>query len=118
MLRTNSKKAKENLKRYISDCWNIEEGEELRTWEETKEDIKNSFIKEVYNTEWQRRQNRAAAFGDWLSGLPKAIGDFYLSQAVQDLGDILEESEEERAKFTEDQAIKKLNYLIYNAVFY
>lgn len=117
MLRTNSKQAKENLKAYIIAGWDFEE-ENARDWKTVKEDIKSSFIKAAYSSEYERKQSRQEAFAGWLAGLPHNIGDFYLCQAVDDLAAILEETPAEAARFTEDQAEQKLAAMIYNIIFY
>lgn len=116
MLKTNSRQAKENLKAYIMASWNLEAEEQGRTWEETQEDIRNSFYFQAYSSEYERKQNRQEAFKNWLSGLPRGLGDFFLCQAVEDLGNILEQTEAEKNKYTEDQASESLAYLIYREV--
>lgn len=116
MLKTNSRKAKENIRAYIMDSWNIEEGEEARTWTETKEDIMNSFIYEAYSSEYERKQNRQEAFINWLCGLPRGLGDYVLCKGVETLQAILEETDQEAGKYTEEQAQNKLSYLIYREV--
>lgn len=68
-------------------------------------------------TEYDMRQTNRTweRFCDWAQGL--ALGGlfcyYYNRSAVDDLGDILEETEEERNKFTEAQAEEKLTMLIY-----
>lgn len=116
MLKTNSKQARENIRAYILDSWNLEPEEQGRTWEETQEAIKESFYFQAYSSEYERKQNRQEAFKNWLAGLPKGLGDFNLCQAVEDLGDILDETEAEKSRYTEDQANKLLSYLIYREV--
>ena len=96
--------------------WNLEAEEQGRTWEETQEDIRNSFYFQAYSSEYERKQNRQEAFKNWLSGLPRGLGDFFLCQAVEDLGNILEQTEAEKNKYTEDQASESLAYLIYREV--
>lgn len=113
MLRTNSKQAKQNLQAYIMKAWNIEDGEEARSWKATASAVWSDFIRCAYSSEYERKQNRQEAFEGWLQGLPRGLGDFYLYEAVRDLGDILEETEEERNRYTEDQASEKLATLIY-----
>lgn len=116
MLRTNSKQAKQNLQAYIMTAWNIEDGEEARSWKATASAVWSDFIRCAYSSEYERKQNRQKAFEDWLQGLPRGLGNFYLHEAVRDLGDILEETEEERNRYTEDQAEKKLTYMIYGEI--
>lgn len=113
MLRTNSKQAKQNLQAYIMTAWNIEDGEEARSWKATASAVWADFIRCAYSSEYERKQNKQEAFKGWLQGLPRGLGDFYLYEAVRDLGDILEETEEERNRYTEDQASDKLAMLIY-----
>lgn len=117
MLRTNSKQARLNLRSYIMDAWNIEEGDQGRDWNETRDSIKNSFYIEAYSSEWEQCQRVQNAFINWLGGLPRGLGDFYLCQGVEDLGNILEETEAERAQYAEIEAQDKLAYLIYKEVF-
>lgn len=116
MLKTNSKQARENLKAYIMTRWNIEEEEQGRTWKETQRDIIDSFNYQAYSSEYERRQNRQEAFKNWLMGLPRNLGDFCLCMAVEDLGNILNQTEAEMAKYTEDKASDTLSYLIYREV--
>lgn len=117
MLKTNSRQAKDNLKSYIMTAWNLEPEEQGRTWEETREAIKESFYFQAYRSEYERRQNMQEAFKNWLAGLPKGLGDFYLCQAVKDLGNILDQTEAERNRYTEDQACNTLSYLIFREVY-
>lgn len=124
MLKTNSRTARENLRSYIIDhtCHNDETP--CTTFEESAETIKRHFTKEKlykYNVDLirQGRTTKKAIFIDWLQGLPLGgLGDFnYHCNAVDILGDILEETEEERGRFTEEQARDKLNEMIYNAIY-
>ena len=117
MLKTNSKKAIENLKAYIMESWNIEQGEDQRTWPETKKAIQESFIVEAYNSKYQRQQNRQEAFIEWLQGLPRGLGDHVLCRGQETLGQILEETEKEQQKYEEMESQKRLSYLIYREVF-
>lgn len=116
MLKTNSRQARENLKAYIMNGWNINEEEQGRTWAETKADILAEFECDAWATPWQKRQNRQDAFINWLGGLPAALGDFFLYRGVEDLGNILEETEEERSRYTEAEAQTMLARLIYREV--
>lgn len=118
MLKTNSKKAKENLKAYIITAWEYENPETARPWEAVKLDIIESFYFQVYRSEYEKKQPRYDAFKGWLQGLPHGLGDHYLCTAVDDLANILDETETERNRFTEDQAEEKLTRMIYNSIFY
>lgn len=117
MLKASSKKAKENLKNYIINCW-VEDPENARPIDHIKLDIISHFEREAYYSDYERRQSRYYQFNYWLRGLPRGLGDFCLCKAVDDLGAILEETEEEKARFTEEQAAEKLSNMIYNFVYF
>lgn len=59
--------------------------------------------------------SEAAAFADWCAGLPSVLDTlyFYNRSAVDDLGAILEETEQEKTRYTEQQAEQLLTSLIY-----
>lgn len=114
MLKTNSKQARQNVQNYITTNASdyIEECYELST--EGKAIF--ASIAEIYRTEYRKPMTQAN-FAEWSQGLPcGGLFDYYLHSAVRDLGDILQESEEERSKYTEEQAEKVLTYLIYREV--
>ena len=122
MLKTNSKKACENIRKYImqdsdylSECaeydgvtLNEERDFLAYAWrlfeEQKKHDIENNYSNPNF-----------AIFLDWACGL--ALGGlfcyYYNRSAVDDLGTILEETEEEKAQYTEQQAEEMLSRLIY-----
>ena len=54
----------------------------------------------------------------WCQGLPSVIDTcyYYNRSAVEDLGDILEETEEERNRYTEQDAERLLSCLIYREI--
>lgn len=126
MLKTNSKKAIENIKAYI-----IENGQEAATercewegrelgegFESIAREIWGAFKDEYLNDHnlkfYHTVQN---TFREWGAGLAfGGLFDFYLHSAVDDLGDILEESEEERSRYTEEEAERMLANLIYREV--
>ena len=119
MLRTNSKQAINNIRAYIVNNFDgtnygIETPE---TFEEVARVIYNTFADE-YLYEYNRRRNEQEVFTEWCSGLPSILDTcyFYNRSAVEDLGDILEETEAERSRYTEDQAEKYLTYLIYREI--
>lgn len=121
MLKTNSKKARENVRRYIMENVNSE-GRDLEKEPETFPEIA-AFVLDIFRTEkyWCIQDFRyyggseQRAFEDWAAGLPSALNTCYYwnRSAVNDLGAILEESESEKARFTESQAEKMLTTLIY-----
>ena len=119
MLRTNTKKAIENIRAYIikgfdGTNYGIETPE---TFEEVAKVIYNTFAEE-YLYEYNRRRNEQEVFVEWCAGLPSIIDTcyYYNRSAVADLGDILEETEEERKRYTEAQAEETLSRLIYREI--
>lgn len=119
MLRTNTKKAIENIRAYIikgfdGTNYGIETPE---TFEEVANVIYSTFAEE-YLYEYNRRRNEQEVFVEWCAGLPSIIDTcyYYNRSAVADLGDILEETEEERNRYTEAQAEETLSRLIYREI--
>lgn len=114
MLKTNSKKARFNVQKYISNYADFE-GYGIKkpsNFKDLSKTILAIFRKEKRNL---NAQDSFRDFEDWVSGLPSALDCCYYwnRSAVDDLGDILEESDEEKAKYTEEQAESMLTKLIY-----
>ena len=123
MLKTNSKKARENIKDYILNNFTPEGYTEAVPTEtrDIMQFIYNCFISEKFSIENEKRYykyNEYTAFVDWCSGLPSVLDTcyYYNRSAVNDLAAILEETEAEKSKYTEAEAEKMLTYLIYNAI--
>lgn len=122
MLRTNSKKARENLMQYIRD-WDmdyLQERDEHLTDDATDDEV-CKLIYRIFKSETDgdnRRISVMELFYDWAQGL--ALGGlfcyYYNRSAVEDLGNILEETEEERNMYTEELAEKLLTHMIYSEV--
>lgn len=114
MLKTNSKQARQNVQNYIitnaseyiTECYELPtEGKAIF-----------SSIAEIYKQEYREPMTQEN-FTKWAQGLPcGGLFDYYLHSAVNDLGDILEETEEERNRYTEQQAERILSYLIYREI--
>lgn len=122
MIKSNSAKARQNVRQYIlqdADYLNERaefDGVKLNTedemlafaWKCFEEEKKGDIEKNYHNPNF-------GIFLDWARGLP--LGGlfcyYYNRSAVDDLGAILEESEEEKAKYTERQAEEHLSRLIY-----
>lgn len=121
MLRTNSKKATENVRAYImakfdGDNYGIETP---ATFEETARIIYDTFVNEVWEySKAYYHFNELAGFEYWVSGLPSIIDTcyYYNHPAVDDLGDILEETIEERNRYSEQDAERVLTLLIYREI--
>ena len=114
MIKSNSKKAIENIKKYVVSWY---DPNETGDFSEVASVIFDKFMNE-YARGNRRRINRQDLFVEWAAGLP-CNGLFcfwYNREAVDDLGAILEESETEKARFTEDQAETYLTKLIYREI--
>lgn len=133
MLKSNSKKAIENIRLYVVDHFDPE-NYESNFWEKIETEHKltklplnrfsvaahyiyNCFYHEkvVYNN---RRVSEQQLFFDWCAGLPSILDTcyYYNRSAVDDLATILEETDSEKAKYTEAQAEERLTYLIYREI--
>lgn len=119
MLKTNSKKAQANLEKFILDGCDFE-GYDFTpsTPNECMKAVYDEFVKEAYSTPSERSQNEQEAFVNWLHYLPSIIDSSYCYSvsAVETLGDILEETKEERARFNEAEAENLLSYMIYKRI--
>ena len=127
MLKTNTKKAIENIRKYIVDNFNgYEDGNSERIKELAEEDlnenfpqlaryINNAFYWEYVHYDTRRNISTFELFKEWAQGLPSVLNcDYYCNRsAVTDLGDILEETEQERNKYSESDAEDMLTRLIY-----
>lgn len=120
MLKTNSKKAKENLKAYIMENFDYSsyEDEQNPTPTEYKE-----ICTTIYNTmqeekRYNRPMNDYETFKDWAQGLPSILDTcyYYNRSAIGDLMEILEETEEEASKFSEREAEDRLTWLLYREI--
>jgi len=117
MLKTNSKKARENVREYIrgeAEYIRDSYGLNVNTDAEIARAIQDIFRDETAG-DHRRNMSEAARFEDWAQGL--ALGGMFLYyynvSAVDLLGDILQETETERSKYSEEQAEKLLTRLIY-----
>lgn len=125
MLRTNTKKAKQNIRGYIIENFcpddyaeNFGTISEGASFAEVARYILNIFRAERWNSSEDFRyyhNSEAAAFADYCAGLPMILDTcyYYNRSAVDDLGEILEETEDEKHRYTEEQAEQCLTSLIY-----
>lgn len=136
MLKTNCKKAIENIRAYIVNGFNGTNYEpEFDYIEKAIEDNKHganidifslvanaiyiTFRNEYFNGFPRATEaGEGVMFTEWCQGLPSILDTcyYYNRSAVDDLGDILEETEEERERFTENQAEEVLTKLIYREI--
>ena len=120
MLKTNSKKARENVRKYISDNFTPESytDEIIEGFENIATFIIDTFRSEKYSRKEDFRyyhNNEAAAFEDWCAGLPSVLDTcyYYNRSAVDDVAAILEETETEKNRYSEVEAENLLTALIY-----
>ena len=122
MLRTNSKKARANVVEYIKqDAGYLEDNYEYiaETDQEFLASVYGVFLSEKsYELQKNKHINQYNIFKEWAQGL--AMGGlfcyYYNRSAVDDLGDILEETEEERQRYSESEAEEMLTRLIWREV--
>ena len=124
MLRSNSKKALENIRAYILDHFNGDNYgiETPDNWKEASKIIWDTFSAEklIPEREYNRRRGYSdqRIFEDWAQGLPSIIDTcyYYNRSAVDDLAQILEETPEEAAKYSEQDAERMLTYLLFREI--
>lgn len=121
MLKTNSKKARENIHNYIIENFTPENYTDTppTDYHGIATFIYDCFVRQAWDTIEQKRYfsgNEWKAFLHWASGLPSVLDTcyFYNRSAVEDLGNILEQTETERNKYEESAAENLLTMLIYN----
>lgn len=116
-LKTNSKQARENIRKYIIDNFdgNNYGIDTPDTFAEVARVIYTTFKGEKQDNRPIREQE---LFEDWAAGLPSILDTcyYYNREAVDDLGDILEQTKAERNRYTETEAEKMLTYLIYREI--
>lgn len=126
MLKTNSKKARENVQQYIInhfDASNYTDGVNVNTsdFKAVAAFIWNCFKDEKFyadSYEVKHGISAQAAFEDWAQGLPSVIDTcyYYNRSAVDDLATILEETDSEKNKYSEEAAAHYLSYLIFSEI--
>lgn len=100
MRRTNSKETMEAIKNAIMESY--EAAEEYYTY-----DGKEARAGRI---------SKYSLFCDWMAGLPSAFpisDDIFLGSAVDWLADILDETEDEKARYTEEKAETTACNLLY-----
>lgn len=123
MLKTNSKKAIENIRAYIIanfDPSSYDEHKHLigtTDFSAVAETIYKVFRAEGYN-KIQNNATELEAFTDWMQGLPTIFNDdyYYNISAVDLLAELLEETDSEKAKYNEREAENFLTQLIYREI--
>jgi len=121
MLKTNSKKARENIRAYILehfDPTNYDLETVPETFEEVARVILDTFESEKhYHLEYIKAKgiSMQSVFAEWCAGLPSILDTcyYYNRSAIDDLAGILEETTTEASRYTESAAEDLLTYLIY-----
>ena len=122
MVKSNSKVAKDAIRAYIMDnTTDYNEQPITGTFQEIA-----GFILDCLYTEKIKYCNRGLslygsaqnAFIDWCEGLPSVFDTsyYYLAIARNLLGDILQETESERAQYTESEAENMLTKLFWREI--
>lgn len=114
MLKTYSKKARENVREYIVNHFNPNPYDfrgDASDWETVARYIMARFDREKRG----ERGTREELFFYWCEGFKSVLDTcyYYNRSAVDDLGAILEETDAEKARYTEQQAEELLTCLIY-----
>ena len=114
MLKTNSKQARENLRAYVINHFNPD-SYDFRGDESDFATIARYIMSRFEREKSGERGTRAELFADWCEGLPSVLDTcyYYNRSAVDDLGAILEETDAEKARYTEQQAETMLTRVIY-----
>lgn len=114
MIKTNSKKARENIKAYILANYDPSGYQNAPSVSDPFERVA-SFILQTCAKEKAEGVAYESVFNDWAQGLPSVLdcGYYYDRNANKDLGDILEQSKAERAKYSEGRSEEVLTHLIY-----
>lgn len=117
MLRTNSKKAVENIRAYIIkhfDGENYNFSGDANDFHAVAAFIYKCFIDEKYKGAEgyyaRRGYSMQDVFAEWAEGLPSVLDTcyFYNRSAVDDLAEILEESDSEKATYNDERKAEKL----------
>lgn len=119
-MKTTTKEARQNIRQYILDHFDPC-GYDFTgpcSFPNVARFILSVHAKEkAYSPEYQSRKGytNEQVFIDWAQGLPSVLDTlyFYNRSAVDDLGAILEETEQEKNRYTEQQAEQLLTSLIY-----
>lgn len=129
MLKTNSKAAKRNIINYIREATaaGLENYENPKNYDTANDAELTAYIWDIfqgekyYTLETIKRRNLLMykVFEGWAQGLPSCgLADFwaYNPDPREVLGDILEETETERNRYTTEEAAAQLTYLLYKVI--
>lgn len=116
MVKTNSMQARKGIREYILDHYNPDGYDEYAPTASLKQIAAN--VLSCFYAEKVEHDKRKMIFEDlfleWMAGLPNILSaDYFLASARDMLGEILDETTEERERFTETQAEELMTKLIY-----
>lgn len=114
MLKTSSKQARANVREYIINHFSPD-SYDFRGDSSDFATVARYIMARFEREKRGERGTREELFFDWCAGLPSVLDTcyYYNRSAVDDLGAILEETDAEKARYTEQQAEKMLTRLIY-----
>ena len=124
MLKTNSKQVKRKIREYLYNTFTDYEGEPAgdRTESQVLDYIAEKIAYEKLSFKKEKRAERfiylykgsiLKLITDYTSGLGSLFDcDYYLNKAVNVLGDILEQTQEERSKYSQSEAEELMTLLI------
>lgn len=121
MLRTNSKEVKVKVKQYIMDGFDPEAYGYEQYYNVDKENfscVAHAIYECLYDEKIKYNNQKLPKyeyFKDWMQGLCSMVDSsyYYNISAIDLLADWLEETEEEKKRFTEEQAEEKITWLLY-----
>ena len=122
MLKSNSKEVKKAVRKYIMDAFNPCDYAELsgvdrENFSEVSTAILATFYEEKKH-DYSFKSGRCSLFDlfrDWCSGLAQIIGGcwYYNENPVDLVGDWMQETEEEKNRFSVSDAERMIDYLIF-----
>ena len=117
MLKTTSKAVREKIQHFINTHVDFS-GYTLEKIPETVEEINKAiYACFLFESRFSGIANEQERFIDWCTRLPTVLEcSYYYNSAIKMLDDILDETQEERPKYSESQAERLLSYLIYKEV--
>ena len=125
MLKSNSKKALENIRSYIRENYDPagyeNAPEETAPFHDIAIFLWDTFQKEKqYSIPYMNRNSLSyqSVFASWCAGLPSVLDTcyYYNRSAITDVKNIMEETDKETEKYTEQEAENFLSYLIYKVI--
>ena len=126
MKKLNCKEVNEALKKEIMDSYESAEeyytydGAEMKTeYNDICKDIMEAFKREKLDNDLRYKAGRISKqdlFVDWMQGLPTAFpvaDDIFLGSAAEWLGNILDETETEKQKYSDSKAERTSCLILY-----